>query len=264
MSEMLARLGFNAQAAQSRPLVAEDFVFAPADYRSGERLAVIHEELYLDEDPLAFTRQVHLQHSVHRHSSITLRLALCWNGFRDCLTLLSRLPLSFQRSIPAAAAVNTAETYGIGDFGLAWSWSGEGEPDVLAFVRNNLYLSIEGHEVAAIVRLLAADLDVAFRALRTTTAYTEDSAGLLAEVRRRAGEVPRLPIGGRLDFGVLAAGPDTTLFFLTTSGSVNRAPEHRDAWYYRAGAVTGRQVVSLFRVGPGILPVKERLTVEIG
>jgi hypothetical protein len=44
---------------------------------------------------------------------------------------------------------------------------------------------------------------------------------------------------------------------------VNRAPERTDSWYYRAGAEKGRQDVVLLRVGKGILPIKERLTVEI-
>lgn len=263
MADILGRLGLDAQASQERPLLGEDFVFAPTTYASSKPLAVVHEELYLDETPLAFTRQIHLQHSAHIHTSLILRLALCWNGFRDALMLLSRFPLSFQRAFPTSAALNTAERYGTGDFGIAWPWSGEGEPDVLAFVRNNLFVSMEGHDAAGVLRPLARDLDASLLRLRTVSAYGDEPAGLLQGVRSRAGVIPRLPAGGRLDFGVLAPEKDTTLFFLTTSGSVNRDPERTDAWYYRAGTAEGRQEVILFRVGKGILPVRERLTVEV-
>lgn len=263
MSEILRRLGIDTAGKEERPFVSEDFVFDPAAYVSGKELRVAHEEVYLEETPLALLRQIHLQHATHAHASLTLRLALCWNGFRDALMLIARYSQSFQRAIPVGAVVNTAEKYGTGDLGFAWPWSGEGDPDVLAFVRNNLFVSIQGHDAAAIVVPLARELDESLRKLRTGGAYGEDTAGLLAEVRRRVGENPWLPAGGRLDFGVLEAGEGSTLFFLSTIGSVNRAPERTDSWYYRAGAEKGRQDVVLLRVGKGILPIKERLTVEI-
>lgn len=262
MREKLTRLDFDTVGREDRPYIAEDFVFDPSGYAAAKELRVVHEEVFLEETPLALLRQTHLQHAARAHTSLVLRLALCWDGFRDALTLLARYSESFQRAIPETAMVNTAERYGIGDFGVAWAWSGEGEPDVLAFVRNNVYASMQGHDAAAIVRPLGHELDEALHQLRTSGAYGEEPAGLLAEVRRRAGEVPRLPAGGRLDLGVL---PDegTTQFFLTTSGSVNRSPERRDSWYYRAGAEKGRQEVVLYRVGKGILPVREQLTVDV-
>ncbi len=262
MSEILKRLGLDAAAKQSRPLLAEDYVFLPSDHESSRDLTLAHEEVFLDETPLAVVRQIHLQHPSRPHTSIRLHLALCWNGFRDGLTLVSRLSQSFQRQIPAEAVVNPTETYGIGDFGVAWPWSGKGDPDVIAFVRNNAVASFEAHDAAATVVPLARDIDGALRKLRTTDRYGEETAGVLDEVRKRAGKVPRLPAGGRLDLGVLTGGRDS-LFFLTTSGSVNRFPDRAEAWYYRAGAAKGRQEITLFRVGKGILPVMERLSVEV-
>jgi hypothetical protein len=262
MREILDRLGFDAISREDRPYIAEEFAFQPSDYVSGRDLRNVHEDLILEETPLAVSRQIHLQHSRRAHTSLKLRLALCWNGFRDALSLLAYYAQSFQRAVPESAVVNAAEKYGTGDFGVAWAWSGDGEPDVLAFVKNNVFVSIEGHDAAAFVRPLARELADALGKLRTGGTYGEERAGLLADVRRRAGEVPSLPPGGRLDLGVLPAD-DSTLFFVTSSGSVNRSPQQKDSWYYRAGAVKGRQEIILFRVGKGILPIRERLTVEV-
>lgn len=261
MQEILDRLGFAAVSKQDRPSVAEDFVFQASDVRSASELRIVHEEVMLDETPLALVRLIHLEHSARPHTSLRLRLILCWNGFRDALTLLARFSQSFQRAIPAAV-VNTAEQYGTGDFGVAWAWSGQGEPDVLAFVKNNVFVSIEGHDAAAVVRPLARELAEALGRLRTGGAYGDVAVEQLADVRRRAGDAPRVPSGGRLDLGVLPED-GSTFFFLTTSGSVNRSQERNGAWYYRAGAERGPQTVTLFRVGKGILPVRDRLTVEV-
>lgn len=262
LRDILNRFGFDAVSKQERPYIAEDFFFDTSDYASARDLRNVHEEVMLEETPLALIRQIHLEHIADAHTSLRLSLALCWNGFRDAMTLLAQFPQRFQRAIPPGAIVNAAEQYGIGDFGLAWSWSGDGEPDCLVFVSNNLLVTIEGHDAAAVVRALARELADALRKLRTGGVYAAQPTGILAEIRRRAGDIPRLRPGEVLDLGVLAED-GSHLFFLTSSGGVNRSPDRKDSWYYRAGADRGRQQVTLFRVGKGILPVMERLTVEV-
>lgn len=261
-AEILGRLGFDAASREERPYIAEDFVFDAARFASARALRVVHEEVMLDETPLAFVREIHLQPSERRHTAIRLSLVLCWNGFRDAMSLLARFASRFQRAFPAAAAVNAAQRYGTGDFGLAWSWSGEGEPDVLAFVLNNVLVTLEGHDAGSIVRPLAQELAQALRTLSTGGPYAEAPPGPLARAGRRAGDPPRLRPGAVLDLGVLGE-EGANLFFLTTSGAVNRFPDRIGAWYYRAGADKGRQRIDLFRVGKGILPAMERLGVEI-
>src|SRR5215472_12866165 len=249
--KILDRLGFDRISKEDRPYIVEDFVFQPSDYPSAKGLRSVHEDVTLEETPLALCRQFHLQHQAQAHTALKLRLALCWNGFRDALNLLAYCSQSFQRGIPEAAVVNAAEKHGAGDFGLAWAWSGEGEPDILAFVKNNIFVGVEGHDAAAIVRPFARELAEALGKLRTGGPYGDESFGLLDDVRRRVGDAPSLPSGGRLELGVLP--PDGwTYFFLTSSGSVNRSPENKDSWYYRAGAQKGRQELILFRVGRGI------------
>jgi hypothetical protein len=255
--------GVGRTADKDRPFVAEDFVFDPTAFTATRGLTVVHEEVYLEETPLAVLREIHLQHGARAHAAVTLRLALCWNGFRDALTLLERFPSSFQRARPANAVVNIAERYGIGDAGIAWAWSGTGEADVLAFVRNNVYASFIGHDAAEVVRPAARELDEALRRLRTSGPYADGPTGAFDEVRRRVLDVARVASGMRLDLGAVPTDPNTRVFFLSTSGAVNRAPERPQQWYYRAGAGKGRHEIVAYRVGQGILPVRERLAVEV-
>ena len=99
------------------------------------------------------------------------------------MTLLAQFPQRFQRAMPPTAIVNAAEHYGTGDFDMHWSWSGEGEPDCLAFVSNNVLVTIEGHGAAAAVGALARELADALRKLRMGP--TQESTGIFAGIRRR-------------------------------------------------------------------------------
>lgn len=260
MKELLHRLGYRQAAEQERPLAAENFIFDPASFASAKVLVVVHEVAHFEESPLSAVRTFHLEHKTRPHTTVQLGMTLCWNGFRDALTLLGRFAGAFQRPVPSEAAFNTAVEQQTGDFGVAWPWSGRGEPDVLAFVRNNILVTFQGHDAGKAIVDLAKEIDGALKGLRATDRYTEVVEGVFAEVRRREGEVPRIPAEGRLELGVLPSG---MMFFLTTAGSVNRAPERLDSWYYRAGTQKGRYEVTLFRLDGGILPVKERLTLEV-
>lgn len=262
MRQILERLGFDAVSKQDRPYITEDFVFEPSDYAAAQDLRAVHDEVRLEETPLTVVRQIHLEHAERPHTSLMLRLGLCWDGFRDALNLLAVFSQSFQRAVPAAAVVNAAERYGTGDFGLAWPWSGEGDPDVLVFVSNNVFVAMEGHDAGTVVLPLARELADALAKLATGGAYDEEPEGLLAGARRQTEGPPRLRPGERLDLGAFPED-DETLFFLTSDGSVNREPDRPTFRYYRAGAQKGRQEIILFRLGKGILPVMERLTVEI-
>ena len=262
MQDVLNRLGFATISGQQRPLIAEDFVFQPAALPAVSQFQVVHQEVTLDETPVALIRLIHLEHRTRPHTSLQLRLVLCWNGFRDALTMLARFAQAFQRAVPPDAVVNAAERFGAGDFGVAWAWSGAGEPDIAAFVKNNVFVSVEGHDAAGTVTALARELSDALGRLRTGGEYADRPLEQFAEFRRRAGDLPRLAPGERLDIGVLPKN-GSTFFFLTTDGSVNRSPDGQDAWYYRAGAQRGRQTITVFRIGNGILPVRDRLTVEV-
>ena len=264
MSEVLRRFGLETLQRETRPMLAEDFVFDPQRITAARDLRIVYQEVFLEETPLMLLRQIHLQHATQPHTAAALRMGLCWNGFRDALEVASRCAEAFQRRIPENAVVNTAERYGVGDIGFAWPWSGKGEPDVIGFVRNNVVTVMHGHDMGDLAVPLARELDEALRNLPTTNEYKPDDSGLFADVRARVGQTPRVAPGGQLDFGELPAPEGSLLFFLATSGSVNRSIERANAWYYRAGSQKGRQEITLFRVSNGILPLMERLILEVG
>ena len=259
MNEILARL--DDMSREQRPLLGEDFVFAASRYTSAASFEVVHRELHFEETPLAVVRDLYLQHTENRHSSLQLTLGLAWNGFRDALTLAAQFASSYQRAIPETTFFDAAIAQRLGDFGFAWAWESKGEPDVIGFVRNNAFVGIQGHDAGKHSLALARELDEELSSLRTISSYQDDGGGLTAEVRQREGEVPKVPTGGRLDLGVPPG--EKASFFLTSSGSVNRDQAKPSLRYFRAGAETGRQEITLFTVGEGILPSRESLIVEV-
>jgi hypothetical protein len=258
---MLGRFDYEGMSRQRRPLLAEDVVFTTASFGSAAAFDVVHTELRFEEGPMAVVRDVYLQHAEKPHTSLQLTLALAWDGFPAALTLALRFVSAYQRAIPEAAIVNTAVRENLGDFGVAWAWEGRGEPDVVAFVRHNVLVGIQGHDTADHALALARELDRKLSGLATTNDYHEAGAGLAAEVRRRDGDVPRVAAGGRLDLGVPPEGKAT--FFLSSDGSVNRDPSRPSLRYLRAGVETGRREIRMFTVGEGILPTMERLIVDV-
>jgi hypothetical protein len=261
MTEALRKFGFEEARKQQRPLLASDYVFTPG-FPLAQPFKTVYERVFLEETPLAVVREMHLQHSDNPHASAKVTLSLCWEGFAAAMTLLERFVNSFQRAVPAEEPRNHKE---IGDFSVAWSWDQKMNLDVFALVRWNVFVAATGHDVEpGFLVAVAAQIDRELRAAPTTPRYADQTEGLLSTVRKRAQERPRVPVGGRLDLGEFAVEKEgASLFFLTGSGSVNRDPGAPQNWYYRAGATRGPQEITLYRVGRGILPVRERLTVEV-
>jgi hypothetical protein len=187
-------------------------------------------------------------------------MTLCWHGFRDAVELLFALTESFERPIPPEAVFNTTQKYQIGDFGLAWSWLGRDAPDILSFLRNNVLITIQGYNLRQLIVTMAREIDTELQALLTTKEYAEERAGVFSEIKRT--RVPGVAAGGRLTIGA-SPREGETLFFLTSSGSINRDIDRPDVWYYRAGMEKGRQEIILFRINAGILPKKERLIIDV-
>lgn len=262
MAEVLKQFGFEEARKQQRPLLATDYIFTPR-FPLAEPFKNVYEKVFLEETPLAVVREIHLQHSEKPHASAKVTLALCWNGFADAMTLLERFVNSFQRAAPAGGPWQHNE---IGDFTVLWSWDQRRmEENVIAMVRFNVFMAATGHDTEpGFLIALAAQADRELRALPTTESYPDQSEGLFSNVRRGTEGAPRVPAGGRLDLGEFAAEKEgASLFFLASSGSINRDPQDPQKWYYRAGAQRSTQEITLYRVGRGILPLRERLRVEV-
>ena len=263
MADVLKQFGFEEARKRERPLLGADYVFKPS-LPAAQAFKNVYERVLLEETPLAVRREIHLQHQEKPHTNAKLTLALAWEGFAGAITLLERFVNGFQRAVPAEAVSSTVTRNEIGDFGVAWAWEKASQgPDVLAFVRFNVLVAITGHDTeTGFITGLAEQIDRELRSLPTVPSYGDQAEGLLSRAMTQA---PRVPAGGRLELGEFATETKegVTLFFLTSSGSVNRDPESPQKWYYRAGVERGAQEITLYRVGKGILPLRERLRVEV-
>lgn len=264
MAELLQQFGFDEARRQSHKLLAEDYRFAPA-FPAAQAFKTVHERVFMEETPLAVVRELHLQHQEKPHASAKLNLALALNGFSDAMTLLDRFVHGFQRFVSPEQVQNIHQTNEIGEFGVGWRWDPRRESglDVMAFVRHNVLVAATAHDPEpGLVLALAVQIDRELNALSTVQDYAEPSRISI----ERAESVPRVEAGGRLDLRDF--GPEdrdgASLFFVTSSGSVNRDPENSQRWYYRAGEKRGTQQIMLYRVARGgILPARQRLTVEV-
>jgi hypothetical protein len=253
--------------SQDRPtsglLLAENWIFNAADYDALRELLEVHQEVSLCETPLTVLRRISLAHAHRSSVTVHLDVAVTLTNASDALDLLFAFASSFERPIPVERVRNTAQSSEIGDFGLTWSWSDEVEAEVVAFVRHNVLVMLQGHHVEDRLLPAALQIDRRLRKLKTAAAYAEERDGFFSEVRQTAGAVPTVPTRGRLELGS-AIVPTERHFFLTNKGSVNRAPETpAAAWYYRAGTLPGQHEILLLRLGSGILPVMERLSIEV-
>ena len=247
-------------APQAPPrLLGEDYHFSPDRLPATRPFRVEHEAVHLLERPLALERVYHLRDPADVQLVVGFRL--CWNGSADAVESLFQFVESFQREIPIEA-VRRISDEGIGEFGLAWSWDDPFGAEIVAFVRANVLVTVQGQDTAGLPERVAAEVDGELRALRTMEAYPEVAGGAFEPIREKAarGSV-EIPAGGRITLGSQPRGE--RWFFLTTRGSANRDPGAPDTWYYRAGLDRGPAEVRLFRVDPGLVPVLERLTLEI-
>lgn len=262
MKELFTRLGYDELLKQERPLLGENYVFDPASLAATKDFKAVHESVFLRENPPALVRQIHLQNASKPHTSLNLTLTLCWNGFHDALALLFRFAGSFERAVPLESVVSTTVAHQIGDFGVAWPWSGKGDPDILAFVRNNALVGVRSHDGAQTPVLLGREIDAALRIGRTTDRYPDTAHDLFTELKKREGEIPKVPSTGKLALGTLTEGA-MKFFFLSSSGSVNREAGRAQSWYYRAGTQKGRQEITLYWADAGILPKRDRLILDV-
>jgi hypothetical protein len=229
MASLRERFAFDDLRKVTHPRLAQDFVFSPHILGGAPPMTVRHQEVGFLE-----------------------------NGFADAVAVLFDHAEAFQRELPLDAVVETADALDIGQFGLAWPWSGEGQPDVLGFVRHNVSVFIQASGGTAVAPGRA--IDAVLRELATTDDYTPSSEGPLAHALGTE-KTRSVSAGRRLDLGRFPASESH--FFLADGGSVNRDPDAPEAYYFRAGLEAGPRTITLFSVGDGILPRMETFVVEV-
>jgi hypothetical protein len=239
-------------------LLGEDFRFTPELIPSTRAFHVEHQTVQLLESPLALERTYRLRDP--GDVGLVLGFRLCWYGGADALESLFAFTESFQRDVPADT-VRRVSDEGIGEFGVAWSWDDPLGAEVVAFVVANVLVTVQAYDAAGLAERVARELSGQLRGLRTIDAYVEAALGVFEPIRRQQAGPLQVAAGQALALGAQPRGEQW--FFITTKGSANRDSRAPDHWYYRAGLKPGPAEIQLYRVDPGLLPVLERLDLEI-
>jgi len=240
-------------------LLGEDYRFDPAGIEPLSAFRIEHASVHLLERPLSLDR--HYRLIDEGGVTLAVGLRLCWRGGADPLESLFQFVESFQRAIPTEQ-VRRISDEGVGDYGLAWSWDDPLGAQIVAFIRANVLVTVQAPDAVGLAERVARAVDGALAGLPTIDGYPEPVGGALDQVREKAAsERPLVSPGARLDLAEQPKGE--RWFWVTTAGSANRDPGAPDRWYYRAGAEPGPVEIRLFRVDAGLLPVAERLALEV-
>jgi hypothetical protein len=242
---------FGPKEPLSRGLLAEDFVFSPAEHGALRNYRIERESVTMLETPLAVSRRYVLSRAPE---GVQLELALCLEGGDAAVALLFQRAEAFQRKPADDAIIDLAREHRIGEVGLSWTWGKDQRDAVLGFVRYNVLVFMQGdHEV---LLEAARFIDKALAGRGTTGAYS-DVAGVVAVVGQAV-----VRAGGRLEVEV-PTDRDARYFFIANGGAVNRDPGAPARHYYRAGLVPGSYRLTVFRVGAGLLPSRQTVPVTI-
>lgn len=264
-TSLRVRFSYDEIKRMSRPLLGENFVLERVKISSLQIGKLLRQEVVLRRRPLAIIKRYYydlLKGS--KRTSLYLLFALCIDGFADAIELLFSFAENFERPLPLDEVIETAKSYELGDFGLAWAWRKE-EPDIVSFVRNNVFVVVQGQTGENSLLNIAQEIDGQLNQLRTTDKYVEEKDGLFTQIKRRTDGIVKVKAGEKFTLGSLLKirkGVGFT-FFLTTGGSMNQEIAKPEEWFYRAGMEKGKHKITLFHADEGILPKKEQLDVDI-
>jgi hypothetical protein len=243
----------------SPQLINENFRFSPQAIPALAKYKIVHQEVRLIESPLYLVRKYFLSSSTPNEIPLQITISLAWDGFSDALDFLFGFCEALDLLFSPEKLIDTRK-HAIGDFGVAWNWVAD-EINILAFVRNNVFIGIQGFLAREKMFSAVTALDDELKKLATTNHYLENQPDFFAKIRTE-NKTMSIPAGERLDIGTQTPG-NHTFFFINSDGSMNRAAARPDLWYFRAGHELGNQKIDLFRVDEGILPQKESLSITV-
>lgn len=225
----------------------------PAGYR------VAREEDRFIEKPLYLIKKYFLTREKQPDFPIQITCALAWDGYPQAVDFLTGFIASLDLFFNPDKILDT-RSIGLGNFGFAWGWV-QGEINVLTFIRNNVFVGIQGFLPAGRMKEIALDIDVNLAVHTSTEGYREAEQNRYLE-RTRTARLTTLHPGERFDLGKQLPGMGK-FFFAAPEGSVNRDLQQTDNWYYRAGINTGLHPITLFRIAEGSLPVYEKTEILV-
>lgn len=262
-STIISRLSLGKFLQEKRPLINENYVFRPDRYPIIEKFDIVHDEVRFINKPLVFVRDYHLIKRDYEISTLKINFHLCWDGFADAIKLMAGFAESFSRE-PELLRIESPSDEDIdrvGDMAFLLSWDSTQFIDVIVFVRNNVMITIQQQNIQN-VRNIALELDKSIQKLNQTDKYSESEPITFQEIKKEHGEIAKITSGSYIVF----KNPDPEkrhLFFHTTKGSINSDPNNRGVYYYRAGAPSKEEVITVYQMDEGLLPKMERLTLEI-
>ncbi len=241
------------------PLLSNNYYFSPDNNPWLSSYRELLQEVHLIEDPLYLVRKYFLVEDKKKDIPIQITISLAWDGFDRALDFLFGFTEALDLFFNPEKIIDT-RTLGIGDFGVAWLWVSE-EINVLTFIRNNVFVGIQGFIPKEQMILATKSIDNEIIKAGTVNRYLEEKQGFFVKNLGNSRKL-RIAPGDQLDIGIQNPGTET-FYFLTSNGSMNRDFYNSNLWYYRAGKEIGVQKILLFRADEGILPKKEVLNIEV-
>ena len=238
---------------QTRPVISDSYRFAVKDYPSLKPFTLSFEQSVFLEKSNALGYEFVFTGEKRTCANLNVEILFCWDA-KQAPSVLLQSAGKFERNIPEAITRIDKEQE-IGDFGLAWAW--DSSTKAVFFMRNNVIVGLYGTCVGDELLAIAKEIDTSLTRQKSIRQYTEEKGKFFAKVKEK-----KVKTGERLDIGT-APYKNETVYFQTTSGSVNRDIAKPELWYYRAGGEKGKQTITLFHLGEGRVPKMEKLVIEI-
>ncbi len=219
----------------------------------------LHEEIRLLEDPIYLVRKYILVKDSAKDTPVQVTFSLAWDGYERALDFLFGFTESLDLFFNPEKVIDTS-AYAIGDFGVAWSWV-PGEVNVIAFIRNNVFVCIQGFLQKEEMLSASSAVDAGLKKVGTKIPYNVEKQSFFIQSQSKPDKLS-VSSGSRLDIGIQKPATDT-YFFITKDGSMNWDLLNPNLWYFRAGEYVGIHEIVLLQADKGILPKKEIFQVEV-
>ncbi len=169
------------------PLLGSNYCFSPGKNPAFSGYRVVHQEVHLIEAPLYLVRKYFLVNDITKDIPVQITISLAWDGFKSALDFLFGFTEALDLFFNPDKVIDT-RAFSLGDFGVAWGWVSE-ELDVLAFIRNNVFVGIQGFLPKETMISAAKSIDGQIHGLSTTSYYFDDQPGFFSQIRGRNGDL---------------------------------------------------------------------------
>jgi hypothetical protein len=140
---------------------------------------LVHHELRVVVKPLYTIRKYFLVKDITKDIPVQITFSLAWDGFERALVFLFGFTESLDLFFNPEKVLNT-RNYTLGNFGVAWGWV-PGELNVLAFLRNNVFVGIQGFLPKDEMLSIARSIDCGLEDMSTDKPCQDEKQGFFAQ-----------------------------------------------------------------------------------